>query len=1300
MTMTAPIEREEEKALALFTSGGEGPRPGDQDFSEAFAAYQKVEALFDLLRRPGFADPAQPGGELAPGQMLGEFAILQPLASGGMGQVYLARQESLGRLVALKVCKPEIARDPRMKSRFLAEGMSLARLAHPNVVPVLSTGEHQGYLYLAMEYVPGPTLAQVLQAIQAAGSDSLASTVVARVLAKADGSSDGQPAGKGCARLDRAYQTWAVQTLQQVAQGLAAVHQAGILHRDIKPANIVFAVNGVPKIVDFGLARAGQAPSTTVIGEFYGTPAYTSPEQARGDVDAVSPASDVFSFGVTLFECLSLHRPFSGRTSADVLSAVLNADAPLLRQVEKRVPWELEGIADKCLRKIPVERYPSGQALADDLRNYLELRPVSARPPGRIGRVGRMIRRRPWIAAFLVALLGATVLGVFLAKHAWAEYQAERRKTFARRVDEGDVALFRSLTAQRPTWLPAVIEQYRQEGISAYSAALEIDPEAVWPLVQRARLYAVKSKDLDHALADLDKAQQLQPGYSSIRKFRGYVLEAKGFKEEGMATRVEAESHYPTTGEDLYWLGVIAYSKEQNVFGCYTYFSQALLVAPNDYWSRVERGFFGSRPSETNARVRVIPELELARTIRPDVPFASEFIVWFYWKDREHSGAFDRLAAKAELTEQIERFGLDLLRADRMSELLQHEKKYDEAKALLLTVLEQDTGGCTSKEIGDLEYRTGQYAQACNWYRRAISEGTQYSEPYSRLAKSCCALKDWVGAEKAYLDGIAGHPIDASLYWGLGSVYQQMGRLHDEESIYRKACKLPDTIDNSVDSGSQPVALAICYRSLASLLGVTNRPAESVEVLEQGIARMEKCLLTINKDQNECRRVNSEVLELFLGNMKEYLGQVYILSGRRADAISLIDSGLKTRPITYYRAYSLVKLLNRLGMHQKALQISRIAEFATHQHQSTESERRLARRLVNGQLREMDLSMELLDRLETMRASGQELVSEEYNWLANRAQGAKALSIIRDALKLYPESVELHIDYMTLLANAGQKEEAWKAYRTARDLYVSEIMNREIAVLDVPKQSPSSVTRIARPWYTYLMHEARDDELPRLEEHLRDICVKTGQNPNVLRLPRGIAEYRSHRYADATRSLEICFHESLWNEDVSQARIAELLAKSHHALGHYQESIKWYRRAVQISRVDPGLLSTLLSLILQYEGLNGLVRELPKYDQARLELDFPANATLTCFSSWAALALGDQKAAFEKMVQAELYCCLAGHSGVDNRDDALVCGVIIHVVSEQLADAKRLTMASEILKQFPSERVRGLRDAFLLPKPR
>jgi serine/threonine protein kinase/tetratricopeptide (TPR) repeat protein len=1287
--MTVPSERDDEMLRALFASGADESQLADQELSEAFAAYQKVEALFDLLRRPATAVEPQPHDHLAAGEVLGEFAILRPLASGGMGQVYLARQQSLGRLVALKVCKPEIAREPRMKSRFTAEALSLAQLTHPNVVPVVSTGEDRGYLFLAMEYVAGPTLAQVLQAIQNARPDSLASAVVAQVLANPEGNSDRRQWAEGHAILDRAYQTWAVQTLQQVAQGLAAVHAAGILHRDIKPANIIFAVNGVPKIVDFGLARTQRAPSTTVVGEFYGTPAYASPEQARGDLEAVKPWSDVFSFGVTLFECLSLGRPFPGRTSADVLSAVLNSDAPLLRQVEKRIPPELEAITDKCLRKNPAERYPSGHAVAEDLRNYLELRPVSARPPSRVARVGRMIRRRPWVAAFLLTLVVAGVLGVFLAKHAWADYQAERLKTFVKRVDEGDVALFRCLTGQRPTWLPKVIEQYRQQGIEAYSAALQLDPNAVRPLVQRARLFASKKETLDLALADLDKAQQLQPGFGSIRKFRGYVLEELGSKEEGRDVREEAKTLYPTAAEDLYWLGVIAYSKEQDFFACYTYFSQALLIAPNDYWSRLERAYFGRIASEGDATgKRVIPELEIAKTLRPDLPFASELLGHFY--------SADLVRRKKELEDQIERFGLDILRAHQMSELLQEEKRYDEAEAILQRILDQDTRGQTAAQIGDLEYRMGHYDRARQWYQRAIGGGANYPNAYMKLAYALIAMKDWKAAERAYLDGIDAHPNRPFLYGQLGYWFQQRGQITDAEKMYRKGCELPcnfqDPSPTLAENSGQIREIAYCFQSLARLLGQLGRPAERVEVLERAVAQLDKALASAG------RALRQSAEEHLLG-LKAQLGEAYVYAGRRQEAIALIDTELKKKPLTPSRARRLVDLLRVLGGEQAALEVGRLAEFAAAQEAASSDRlaRQLSRTIVDTQLQRMGLYKELFDRLETRRALGEKMAADEYGWFVFY-QGAAAVAILGEGVEKYPDSVLLHSNYLQVLAKAGRKQEAWKAYETARDLYFDQVDKNATPGLRVggePIQVPLLPPVIqAVPWYAFLLQAGKDDEFRRLEERLREVCPNTKTEAKALLLPRAMAEFGAGKYAAAAKSLEGCLQEKLWNELASEAMITGALARSLRALGRRQDAIKAYRRAVQISGVDPALLSEFLCLVVEEEGVNGLRRELPNYDPWQ-RLDVRLNATLTYFSSWAALATGDEKAAFENMVQAGPYFRMASQQPLG--DEGLVCAVILQIVSEKLADSKRLARATGYLKGFPAERVRTMRAVFALP---
>lgn len=1315
--MTGPNEKPDPASR----NDADKPALTGQDFGDAFAAYQKIEGLFDLLRRPADAGEAHTDDVLVPGKVLGEFAILRPLAAGGMGQVYLARQESLGRLVALKVCKPEIARDARMKNRFTAEALSLAQLAHPNVVPVLSTGEDQEYLYLAMEYVAGPTLAQVIQAIQIAPADSLASTVVARVLASPDGNDQGQAWGNGHARLDRAYQTWAVQTLQQVAQGLAAAHAAGILHRDIKPANIVFAANGVPKIVDFGLARTARTPSTTVAGEFYGTPAYTSPEQARGDVEAVSPASDVFSFGVLLFECLSLNRPFRGRTSADVLSAVLNSDAPLLRRAEKRIPWELEAITDKCLRKNPSHRYPSAQALADDLRNYLELRPVLARRPSKIGRVGRMIRRRPWAAAFLLTLVIAAVLSVFVAKSAWAEFKADKIRTFAKCVDEGDVALFRCLTGRRPTWLPDLIEQYRRTGIDAYSAAIELEPNAVRPLVQRARLHAAKKETLELALTDFDKAQQFAPGFGSIAKFRGYVLEDLGRNDEGRAVREEAKNLYPTSADDLYWLGVLAHSREHDREVSFDFLSRALLLAPSDYWSRIERAYFARKPAEGAgaADERMMTELEFAKHIRPDLPFAWEYLA-------NAKRATDPIGCKADLREQIERFGLDIMRAHEMSALLQNEKKHEEARALLLSVLADDHGGGTADRLGELEYKLGHFEQARDWCRRAVNEGMRHPMVYIRLASALTALSDWSGAEKAYLDGIAVNQ-EAFLYQSLAHWYDARGRFADAENIFRKACDLPLELDHSsgslndassvvqnISSGQRTITVPRAraveavvknfgsgHRLFALFLGGRHgRLAESAEVLERGIARLEEALRLIKQPQPSTARLVAEEIAA----LRVTLGLVYMHAGRRNDAISIVDGELKRMPFRAVNAPMMIDLLRNLGMEESALEVARLAEYTIWRSAASDDQtsRKTANSIVDGQLNRMGLVNELRHRLETRRALRDEISELEYRRLATICRGQDAEDILAEGTVRNPRSVGLQSEYMQVFARAGRKVEAWKAYEKAKELYFAQLGGNEAPALPgEPQPTPIAPAHVAGPWYVFLLQEGKEDEFRRLDERLRAACPTAKTDAEGLLVPRGMAEFRTGRYAAAVESLNVCLEKHLWKGVVNESIIVEALAKSHRALGRRQAAISSYRRVLQISGVEPKLLSEFLCLVVEENGVSGLLRELPAFDQSP-KPDMRVSATLTCFAAWATLAKGDKDAAFENLVQAETYVRMASQQPKFGEDEGVVWGVILQIVAEELANKARAIRATEFLKKYPAERVGAMRQIFAIkakPKP-
>ncbi len=731
----------QDKLLAALESG-KSHATADPDVRAALEAHGRIEEMFAVLQQPASAPP--PGLCLSPGTVIGEFSIIRELGTGGMGQVYLARQTRLDRLVAVKVCPPTIAADPRLRSRFEAEGKSLAQLRHPHVVPVLMTGEHQGLLYLVMEYVAGPTLDQVLAALRSASSelsatDVVTATLAGRLLPTATDTSTG-----GHARLDRSYRTWIIQTLQKVAEGLAAIHQAGMLHRDIKPANIVLDPDGQPKIVDFGLAR-GATPSTlTVTGEFFGTPAYTSPEQANGAADAITPAADVFSFGAVLYECLTLRRPFDAQTPALVLNAVIHKDPPVLRRVDKQIAWELEAITDKCLRKQPGARYSSAVEVARDVQNYLDLRPLMAKRLSWLGNVKRRVRRQPWAAAFAAALGIALFLSAFLAADARHTYLAARRQTFDELVDRGDGAVRESRLRfgdDLPKWQREIHVQWKKQALDAYTAALQIYPDAVWPLVQRGFLYSTDDATLDLALNDLMRASKLQSRYVSIQTLLARVYEKLGDNEKAQLADSSAEQLYATTTEDLYWMSVIAIQQGEDAS---RFLSDCLKVDRNHYWARL---LFAAEASGIPLHQR-IEELRIAAEIRPDLPFASDVLIsWKYFRDANPNQSAD------EMRKVIDQFGLNAYRAQELMKYLEEAGKMDEAITVAMDAYDQAPSHFAFR-IGQLKFKQSGFKEAEQWFRKSIEHnaGSDADElNYEQLAQTLIAQCNFAAAEQTYL---------------------------------------------------------------------------------------------------------------------------------------------------------------------------------------------------------------------------------------------------------------------------------------------------------------------------------------------------------------------------------------------------------------------------------------------------------------------------------------------------------------------------------------------------------------------
>ncbi len=459
-----PVEELAEEFLARRRRG-EHPSPTEYaeryphlaaEIRDLFPALLLIENLGDdpgAATGPFTAEAA--GCDL---KQLGDFRILREVGRGGMGVVYEAEQESLGRRVALKVLPPQTLLNPKQGQRFEREARGAARLHHTNIVPVFGVGEQDGLHYYVMQFIAGQGLDLVIDQLRklritdgkasAPNPDGERSAVgIAHSLltgqfavsdpaadersdppptpapavtppAKSSDSSSvnlpGQAAGSGISSSDRQYWRSVARIGIQVAEALEYAHHQGVLHRDIKPSNLLLDVQGNVWVTDFGLAKVADSADLTHTGDVVGTLRYMAPERFAGHGDA---RSDVYSLGLTLYELAALRPAFAEPDRHRLVQQVTQEEPPRLRRVSPTVPRDLATIIQKAMAREAGQRYGSAEALAEDLRRFVEDKPIRARPVGPLEQCWRWSRRNPLVASLTAAIALALLAGISVSTY-------------------------------------------------------------------------------------------------------------------------------------------------------------------------------------------------------------------------------------------------------------------------------------------------------------------------------------------------------------------------------------------------------------------------------------------------------------------------------------------------------------------------------------------------------------------------------------------------------------------------------------------------------------------------------------------------------------------------------------------------------------------------------------------------------------------------------------------------------------------------------------------------------------------
>ena len=864
-----------------------------KEVESLLAAIEKEDNSFSL-------QSAMESSALESGALLGSYEILAPLGSGGMGDVYRARDANLHREVAIKVLSPTFAGDPNLLRRFRREAHVLASLNHPNIVTIYDIGHDSRTVYIAMELVDGRALDEVL----AAGAIPVRDV------------------------LDIAI---------QVGAGLTVAHECGIVHRDLKPRNVMIRKDGLVKILDFGLSKqvpgfpessSSGTSEATEQGILLGTIDYMSPEQASGL--PTDFRSDQFSFGSLLYEMLTGKRPFHRESAPQTLAAIIEDEPTPLASLNPKISAALEGVVHHCMSKNPARRYPSTQELERELKR---IRDSSTAEDTRSTRAipRRYFRRLPlWQEISLAAALIVAGIGIFALRvperiRAWSDSVSPvtvkqvvvlpftnvgndpENQSFC----DGLVEILSSKLSQleqfQRTLRVVPSTDVLREGIvsvrearQTFGATLAITGSVqrtnnrirlTINLVDPQTLLQLKSKTIDTEAGDISVLQD------------GVVLEVAdllGVRLSSQAKQILAVGGTTVPGAYEYYMqgrGYLQrYEEAQNIDTAIVLFNRALEQDPKyalaqaglgeAYWRNYEQS------KDTNWAEEARKSSAAAIALNDKLPQVYVTLGMI----QTGTGRYEEAIQNFQKALALDPINSDAYR--ELAKTYQQMGRVKDAESTYLNAISVRPGyWAAHNELGGFYYRLARYTEAEKEFRTVVELTPDNPRGYSNLGVIAYSEKRYEEAAKMYEKSVAIKPT-ASAYSNLGAVYYSLGQYAEAARYYEEAIKM---------NGREP----LWWHNLAGAYQASGDSQKARAAFQQTAALTEQQLRINPRDPvtliwladaysylnqpQRARQLLRQALELSPGDVSNMFqaAAIYEQLGDRKQALQWIDKAIK-----------------------------------------------------------------------------------------------------------------------------------------------------------------------------------------------------------------------------------------------------------------------------------------------------------------------------------------------------------------------------------------------------------------------